>query len=157
MIKATTKGLPAILDDFRAIARTFDLDRHDLADRMMDIATFEILAHMDAEVDPDGVAWAPLSQKYIEYKAEIAPQAPMAVLFGVMKTWDQVAGERHVETARATMTYGTDDAARIEAVKFTEGGAVTGTDQPQRPFFGLTNGAVGRIDAMLERHFQGMW
>ena len=44
--------------------------------------------------------------------------------------------------------------ARIEATKFQEGGIVTGTNQPPRPFYGFTHGAVQMADALLTHVFQ---
>ena len=152
MIRARVVGLPPILDELKSLASLFDLGGG-LGEDLLDIATWEILASMDSETDPDGIPWPALSPGYEEWKSEVAPQAPMAVLHGVMKTFVEVAGERHQDPDHASMTYGVTPEARIEAVKFQEGGIVTGTRQPPRPFYALTTAAVIRVDARLGNLF----
>lgn len=156
-ISATAKGGREIVDELERLKTTFDLDRDNLATTVLDVCTIEIMASMDSETDPDGIPWASLSPYYLEWKAEVAPQAPMAVLHGIMKTWEQVAGARFVRADYAEMTYGVDPVAKIEAIKFTEGGIVTGTSQPPRPFYAITTAALIRVDAILGVRFDKAW
>jgi len=156
IMHARSQGLDAILAELDRIPRWIDLEKG-MGLQLLDVATFEILESMDSETDPDGIPWAPLSDSYLTWKAEIAPQAAMGVLYGIMKTWDQVAGIRDIWPDLAEMTYGITVEARVEAVKFSEGGIVTGTAQPPRPFYALTTATIIRADAIVGNAFDAAW
>jgi hypothetical protein len=157
MIKASAKISPEIAVDFDIIRAMFDLDKGQLGRSLMAIATEEILVNMDMECDPDEMPWAPLSTEYHAWKRTIAPNAPMGVLYGIMKTYDQISGTQTIQADTAMMEYGLDIIAQTEAMKFTYGGFVTGTRQPPRPFYGLTFMAETRISAELDSRFNNAW
>lgn len=103
------------------------------------IAAAGMARNMDAECDPDGIPWEKLSPYYADWKASVRPGAPMGVFDGIMKDWANLVGTATASGDRMTMTYGTGDpVAMMHAIKFTNGGIVTGTSQPPRPFYGLT-------------------
>jgi hypothetical protein len=62
----------------------------------------------------------------------------MGYLYGFMLDHSEVEGVREIEQNHMIHGYGITTKARIEAIKFTEGGVVTGTRQPPRPFFGFS-------------------
>jgi hypothetical protein len=142
----TAHGATEIFAELDMIEHMFDLDQHDLGRHMLDNAAFEITVNMANETDSDGFPWAPLSSWYEEWKKNVAPGAPIGYLYGLMTNWEQIAGERLIYQYTASMTYGIDVIAKIEAVKFQEGGIVTGTNQPARPFYGLTLAACLRAN-----------
>lgn len=142
-----SRQMNSILAALDRHVRYFDLDRNDLAEDLMDIATEEIRRSMDAETDPDGNPWPALSGDYAKWKAKHFPGNPMAVLHGVMKTDAQLRGNRNVAPDRCRMTYGLDQRARDEATWFQEG-------PPERRFWGLSAAAITRMNARLDRHFR---
>jgi hypothetical protein len=144
--------LAKILRDLERHKHIFDLDQHDLAEALMDIDVEVMLRDMDAEVAPDGTAWPRLSERYERWKARAAPGAPMAVLYGHMKTREQLEGLRRVTAREATMVYGIDDLAREVATYFQEG--APGNDQPPRPFYGLSAEADARKDEYCRKHLE---
>jgi hypothetical protein len=127
----------------------FDLDRDGLGETVMDIAVDAMLVDMDAERDPTGANWPPLSAEYAEEKAKVSPGSPMAVLHGIMKTRDQLEGERCITAHQASMTFGKDPVAKQEAIWFQEGDP--SNNQPPRLFFGFSAECVSRTDDLLER------
>lgn len=147
MIRIHATGLTAILAKLGEIGHALDLDRDDLGPELMDIAAEEVAAAMDRQEDPDGSPWAPLAPR----TAAAHHGQPIGERTGLMKSPDQLAGERHVSAESAEMTYGITPAAKVEAIKFTFGGLVTGTNQPPRPFYGLTRQAVARCVAACEK------
>lgn len=142
-----------LVADLDRLENPFDLTADGLGAELAGIAAEEILANMDAETDPDGNPWPSLSAGYREWKDVVAPGAPMAVLRGVMKTIEQLRGEPVFTPGAGRQTYGTDDEAKEHAMKFQEGGLVTGTNQPQRPFYGFTQKAFDRMNAACDQRF----
>ena len=142
-------------------------DLHWAASRMADpfpqpieiqvIVATAIMINMDAECDPDGNPWPDLSNSYATWKATIAPGRPMGYLYGTMKTMDNLMGVAVVQGSQMTMTYGVDPVAIAHAIKFTEGGLVTGTNQPPRPFYGLTTYAEQQLNDHWSTVFAGLW
>lgn len=139
-----------IIADLKRLAKMFDLRRDNLGSDLLDLAAEDVLETMDRQEDPDGLPWIPLSDAYEEWKSLHFPAQPMAVLFGLMKTREQVRGFRVIGVDRAEMTYGLDDQVRNEAEWFQEGN----THQPPRPFYALTAQAVARADVMID-HWLG--
>ena len=142
------------LKDIRDLAGIFEMDRDRLGERLCDVAAEEIMRNMIAECDPDGVRWADLSPSYQAWKDTITPGAPMGVLWGIMRTSAEVRGEREIDAGHAEMGYGETQQARTEAIKFQEGGKVTGTGQPPRPFYAFTRGAIVRATQVLDDVFR---
>lgn len=142
--------LNKILRDLNRHKQIFDLDQNRLAESLMDIDAGVILAAMDAEVDPDGAPWAPLSELYLEFKARAAPGAPMAVLYGHMKTIEQLHGLRRITAREAVMVYGIDELARELATFFQEGNS----RQPPRKFYGTSAEADIRKDMFCREHLE---
>lgn len=133
-----------------------DLKRHgdvfapaDVADDLFDIAADAILRQMDREQDPDGGDWPPLSADYEVAKQRIAPGKPMAVLYGHMKTIEQIKGQRYIGQDEARMAYGVDDLAKDLAEWFQEGN----DNQPPRPFYAVGDEGVQLMDDYLGRRF----
>jgi hypothetical protein len=147
MISATVKGLPEILLELKRLESIFDLDRQDLGRQLLEITTQSILANMAMEVSFDGTPWPALSPDYETWKQGEAPGAPMAELYGHMKTYEQIKGEQHITSQIAQMDYGVDDLARLEASWFA----------PRRPFYGLTDDAEHRSEDVLNATFQHGW
>jgi hypothetical protein len=149
MASASLSKILRVLERHKHI---FDLDKNHLGEALMDITAEVILRDMDAEVGPDGQAWPALSNPYEEWKAKAAPGAPMAVLYGHMKTPEQVNGMRRVTAREAVMVYGVDELARELATYFQEGSS--GNNQPPRPFYGLSAEAEVRIDEHCRKHLE---
>ena len=145
--------IQGLLADIRRLKDPFNLSRSGLGDQLLDIAVLNIVLNCSAGLDPDGQPWLPLSKSYQLWKDNIAPGQPIGRLFDLMLDYGQLSGERTVGPAWAIARYGTDSLARIEAMKFQEGGLVTGTNQPPRPFYGFTHGAVQMADATLTHVF----
>src|SRR4051812_17486937 len=124
-----------------------------LGHELTSIAAEEIHHNMDAECDDQGNPWPSLSAGYQAWKDVVAPGQPMAVLRGVMKTTEQLRGEQVITPNAVRQTYGIDDEAKEHALKFQEGGLVTGTNQPQRHFYGFTPKAIDRMNAACDQRF----
>jgi hypothetical protein len=153
------RELEAIKRHLGRHAHIFDLDQHGLGDKLLDIAADAILEYMDRELDPDGNRWDELSEHYADWKGDHFPGKPMAVLHGVMKTKDNLDGERDITRERAAATFGRDDQSRQEAVWFQEGYNDTDSKgrerhQPARPFYSFNPLAIARADQYLSRHFR---
>ncbi len=144
----------AALDDLDRLKQVLDLQQGNLGiDLNHDVAD-AILACMAAESDTDGQPWPPLGHTYEEWKAIVAPGQPIGVLFGTMRQVDQLRGETHIAPDSLTMTYGTDAVARLHALRFQEGQAVTGWPNHQpRPFYYLGTAAVAAADRHIDAHF----
>lgn len=74
----------------------------------------------------------------------------MAVLFGHMKTIDQLSGRRRITPREAIMEYGIDELAIDLAHWFQEGSAKQ--NRPPRPFYGLSSEALHESDQYCNRH-----
>lgn len=142
-----------IIADLNRILKGIDFRRNNLGRDLLDMAAEEILECMDRQEDPDGLPWIPLSDAYEEWKSANFPAQPMAVLYGHMKTREQVRGFRVIEQARAEMTYGLDGPTRDEAEWFQD---PTNPNQPARPFYGLTPHAIQRADAIANSWFDDL-
>jgi hypothetical protein len=144
-----------ILDDLRELANLFDLelprDGGVLGEKLLDIAAAGVADCFLTESDPDGSAWAPLSESYAEMKAERVGGKPIGELYGLMSDPQQIRGERVVRADSAVMTYGVTDDAKAEAVWFQD--PETGRNQPPRAFYALTREAVALANDMLDQHF----
>lgn len=142
--------LDPILRDLERHKTVFDLDRDGLGEALMDLDARLILKYMDAQEDPDGNPWPPLSEGYALWKDAAHPGNPMAVLLGHMKTEEQVKGMRRVTAREATMVFGVDELARQEATYFQEGSA----DQPPRRFYGQSAEAQQLKDDLCRKHLE---
>lgn len=142
------------LADIDRMEHGLDLDRDLFASTLMDASVDGILWNCGQEKDPEGVYWPRLSAGYKAWKDQFHPGHPTGVLFGIMITVEQLSGVRVITADQASMTYGISPQAIVEAVKFTEGGAVTGTNQPPRPFYGFTAEAIADIETIADRRFQ---
>lgn len=147
-----TAALASILADLERHKTIFDLDKHGLAEKLMDATAEQILRDMKAETDPDGNPWPALSEAYTEYKAKVAPGQPMSVLFGYMRTIEQLKGSRRIAAREAVMVYGVDEKARQLAEWFTQGNS----RQPPRPFFAISAECEARLDQICREHLEGL-
>lgn len=141
----------------RAITRDLDhhieamrLDKGNLASDLMDIAVEEMQANMAAQTDPEGNAWAELSEAYAKSKAESHPGAPISVLEGLMASDDEMNGFRMTTDRTASLTYGVSPDAKEEAGWFQDPG---NPNQPPRVFWGLTKEAIRRSDERVDKAF----
>lgn len=123
----------------------FDLDRDGLGPDLCKAATDGVQACLAGEHSPDGSPWAPLSDRYDEWKSFQYPGNPISLLHGIMDDPRQVAGEVQATARRAVVTYGTSDRARQEAAWFSEGNA----HQPPRPFWGFTDASLAEARQIL--------
>lgn len=137
-----------ILADLQRHRHCFDLDRG-LAEPLAEATAAAIFEYMEAQVDPDGHAWEPLSEKYAEWKATHAPGAKMSELYYRMKAPDQLKGELGIDVYRLEQTYGLDLEARQEAEWFQEGNP----NQPPRPFYAFNDLAAVYLANVLDRAF----
>lgn len=142
-----------IIADLQRLIRDVDFRRRNLGRDLLDMAAEEVLECMDRQEDPDGLPWIPLSDAYAEWKSSHFPAQPMAVLWGHMKTRDQVRGFRQIEQTRAEMTYGLDNQSRDEAEWFQD---PTNPNQPARPFYALSPQAIHRADSLIDRWFDDL-
>lgn len=150
-IQAQVIGVDPIIAEINGFRDIFDLNR--IGARLLHDAASEIHDQMEQELDPDGMPWPALDPTYEKWKDQIAPGKPIGELFGLMKSFDQILGTQGISVHQADMTYGTDPVAITEAVKFTYGGLVTGTRQPQRHFYALPASAISRCTTFLEGEF----
>lgn len=141
--------LITIAADINRLADCFHFRREGFGEALMDAAAEGILVAMDAQEDPDGNPWAPLSERYRDWKSRKFPGNPMAVLYGVMKTEENIRGQRLVLSTMAIMTFGTDDLAKQEAEWFQEGNE----NQPPRPFYAFTRASVEACDGLCDERF----
>lgn len=132
----------------------FDFTTGGLGDKATALVSQSILDSMDAEVDCDGIPWAALSYGYEQWKTSVAPGQPIGVLWGSMKTLDQLEGEQIIQPKHIVHTYGKDAMVRTEAMKFQLGGLVTGTRQPQRHFFGFNWAATWKLGHLFDAIFK---
>lgn len=152
-MRVSTHGEKAILDDLKKLPEIFDLDATQLGNDLLGITAAGIMINMDAESDPDGNPWPRLDPDYALWKSSIAPTARIGELYLKMKTWQEIEGLRTVTIDTASMEYGTNQLTRSEAIKFTYGGLITGTRQPQRPFYSITTACIPTLEARLDDHF----
>lgn len=145
------QGETEALADLQRAAAAFDIN--ELAEPYRQAAVDGILAAAAAQTDPDGNPWAELSRSYKEWKDAVAPGKPIGVLWGLMLDRAQLEGALAHSRDRVEHTYGIDPEAVAEAIKFQLGGLVTGTNQPQRPFWGLTPSAIAAMDAISDAAF----
>ena len=145
--------LTKILGDLDRHKQIFDLDQNGLGEALMNIDCEVILRDMDAEVDPDGKPWPPLSELYLAWKAIAAPGSPMAVLYGHMKTLAQLKGMRRTTARLAVMVYGIDEEARDLAEWFQEGNAKQ--NRPPRRFYLQSAEAQQLKDEYCRNHLTG--
>lgn len=143
----------AIITELQRFLRDLDFRRNHLGRDLLDMAAEEILECMDRQEEPDGFPWIPLSDAYDVWKSAHFPAQPMAVLYGHLKTREQVRGFRVIERTRAEMTYGIDGQARDEAAWFQD---PTHPNQPARPFYGLSPHAIQRADAIVDTWFNDL-
>jgi hypothetical protein len=153
LIAATTKGLPLIQMDMAKMLTTFDLDRNNMAMYCFIDVAMGIQSNMDLEMDSDGNTWDQLSHSYDTWKQTVAPGMPIGWLYGLMRDITELLGTQLIGQDVAVMSYGTNMISQMEAIKFSEGGAVTGTNQPPRPFYGLTFVAIAKCDASFDYQF----
>lgn len=137
----------AVLDRHRKL---FDLTRDNLGRDLCKAATDGVQATIAAEQSPDGVPWAPLSEKYEEFKQFQYPGQPIAVLHGIMADPHEVAGIVSVANSWAEVTYGRSEQAREEAHWFQEGNG----RQPARPFWGFTAQSLKQAGEILDARFK---
>lgn len=145
--------LAPILKELKRQRDFWRFDRGKLGRQLMDAATDCIEDDMDAQQAPDGAPWAPLSEAYVEFKDQVAPGEPMAVLYGHMKTREQLEGQRFRGADEMRQTYGIDERAKQEASWFIEGN----DRQPARPFYGFSQEALVRMDQLCDQRFRGLF
>jgi hypothetical protein len=146
-MNAAFNRIEADLDRHRHL---FDLDRDDLGRKLCKAATDGVQHGIGRQEAPDGTPWAPLSEKYDEWKSFQFPGNPIAVLRGTMADPNEVAGEVEVKVLEATVTYGVSAKAKDEAEWFSDG---NGAGQPGRPFFGLTAEGLAGSKSLLDARF----
>jgi len=144
---------PQVVPIFGDLDRHVDamrLDRGELATDLMDIAVEEMKASMARQEDPDGNAWADLSESYAKQKARTHPGRPISELEGLMSSDDEMNGFRIVGEASASLTYGNSPEAKAEAEWFQD---PANDNQPPRVFWGLTKEAVRRSGERVHQAF----
>ncbi len=127
-----------------------------LGETLLDQTAMDIADNCRSQVDAEGMPWASLSAWSTERKDKVAPGMPIGKQSGLMLAAEQLRGERTITAKAASMKYGRDDKARVEATKFQEGGEVTGTNQPKRSFYGISPTQADRADALLETTFDNV-
>jgi hypothetical protein len=128
----------------------FDLRAGTLGADLCKAATDGVQATIAAESTPEGTPWAPLSQKYEEWKRFAYPGRPISLLHGTMDDPREVAGIVIVTNTRATVTYGRSSKAREEAHWFQDGGP----HQPPRRFWGFTARSLKEVREILDARFR---
>jgi hypothetical protein len=144
-----TSALAKIRADIERHRHLFDLDRDELGKKLCKAATDGVQQCIAEEREPDGASWAPLSQKYEEWKSFQFPGQPIAVLYQHMADPKEVAGEVVVQANQAVVTYGVSALAKQEASFFQEGNA----HQPPRRFWGFTKESTAEARALLDARF----
>lgn len=144
-------GYQDIKSDITEHRKLFMLDGDDdLGVNMLEAATDSHQRAIDTQTSPDGEPWPPLSERYEKWKSRRMPGAPMAFLFGIMASPNEVFGERHVEERQAFYTYGQSDEAKEEACWFEEGDPQG--NRPARRFTGLDEYGVQIVDDLVIKH-----
>ena len=137
-----------ILADLAGQAALFDLSG-DVGGKAIDSAEADQLASFDGERAPSGEPWAPLGQKYREWKEYAHPGAPIGVLHGNLRR--ELIGEKQRDRDSATLNIGaTEDAA--SKVRWFEDG---GENRPSRPIVGLSEDGVKASGDVFDEHFNG--
>ncbi len=148
-LKISIKGDTAILADLRAVIKKMDSVFTDPVPYQTILAT-NVQMTMMMESDPDGNPWPKLSDSYQEWKDRVAPGELMGYLYGAMKEESNIRGVPVTSGNQMTIAYGPDPVAIQHAIKFTEGGIVTGTNQPPRPFWALSQQAEAEITQHID-------
>jgi hypothetical protein len=151
--KVTTLHFQENYDAIQAKKKCVQVDDPQIMNRVMDMVAQHVKNNCIAETDCDGFAWPKLSTGYETWKNRFFPGQLMGILWHHMLAMDQLEGTRILAKDRSTMTYGLDPIAKEEAEKFQEGGAVTGTNQPPRGFYGLTYQAISALDQIFDHIF----
>ena len=142
-----------ILADLYRHTTCFDLTEDTLGTRCATGFALGVEAMMDTERDPTGSSWAPLSERYAEWKAARFFGQLMAHLYGVMKTEEQLLGKVEVEQYLVTQTFGTSEQAQQEAAWFSEGNA----NQPPRPFYDWNEFSEYLVTEILDQRFDDIF
>jgi hypothetical protein len=149
-MKTTMIGLQY---ELQLMENPFDFTRGGLGQAIIDAGIIGIIDNTWDELEPDGTPWAPLSQGYAAWKNSVRPGQRIGRLWDVMLAIPEIMGVQTILPARMVHQFGVTDQAKLEALKFQEGGLVTGTNQPPRPFFGITIAACYMDDTLLENRF----
>lgn len=145
-----------ILADLTRLEKPFNFTRDQLGPRTCQVAARAILDNMEAEADPDGWPWPALGPSYEAWKNAVAPGNPIGVLWGHMRDTTQLEGEQRITIKRVEQEYGIDEKAKQEAAEFQEGGLLTGTMQPQRPFYAVGHHCADELDAHFDAHWNAL-
>lgn len=145
--------LDDLMHDMDEMERLMDLDQLSLAQGLMDATEAGIYLMSMAEEDPSGAAWPSLHPLYLDWKQHQGLLMSIGRLHGLMLSHEELRGERTIDKHKAEMQYGITQQAREEATQFTEGGAVTGTQQPPRPFYDLGPESIMRTDDAADISF----
>lgn len=143
--------LQSIIAEIRAHPHALDFDRHDLGENLVYIAAEAILNQMGEEIDDDGQPWAPLSELYTEAKQRIVGNEPISVLYGHMRTLDQLQGLYRITPRTIDQVYGLDEEARDLAEWFQD--PSPDRNQPPRRFYGFNAMALALLDQWVDAHF----
>ena len=138
-----------IIAELERMKHTFDFAFEDLGQHIAEANAAGIMAFMDAELDPGGSPWPELSERYAAWKERYYPGYPMARLYGVMKTDEQLIGSLFVSSTLLRQQYGTTEEAQQEAAWFSEGN----DRQPPRPFYEFNDLSCARIADVLDARF----
>ena len=139
-----------ILNEMRQFPHAFDFKKNTLAEWIAEVVADAIEAAMDAESDPDGAGWPPLSEGYEKWKSEHYPGLPMSVLQGLMKQSSELQGELIVSSTKFYQTYGVTELARAHAQWFQD---PESDNQPPRPFYALNALALNDLADVLDDVF----
>lgn len=121
--------------------KTFlDFSQDNLGDDLLLIAAIGVQNNIRQQQAPDGTPWAPLSEKYAEWKAFHYPSEPPGVLHFLMAMQDEIMGTVYMSNNEARMTYGITSEARDEMEWFSNGDP--SKNRPARPFWGFTEESI---------------
>jgi hypothetical protein len=139
----------AVVADIERMRDAFDFTKNGLDLAVAGASARGIDEQMDSQADPDGTPWEPLSERYDRWKQLTVGGLPMAELFHVMKTIEQLTGSLEVSRDRMVQTYGVTEEARQEAYWFQDPQG----DQPPRRFYELNAAAIDHVTQVLDDRF----
>lgn len=145
-------SLESILSDLERHKHALNMERG-LGDRLLDAAVAGVRETFDAERDPDGTPWPELSSDYARAKERLFPGRPKLVREGLMRSEEEMAGERTITEDGAKWRYGVTEQARDECDWNHQGDPAR--NRPPRRFVGFTEDSRRESRSILDDQLKG--
>jgi hypothetical protein len=153
-LSANMNDIRRIADDLAQAHRLFDFTNprnQKFAAKFQEITGATLYDEFQNGRDPDGIAFAPLSPKYAQWKAVVAPGKPIGTLSGAMGSHPALQGTMQTSSDRLTISYAGDAYSQYKREAFESGQFAHGSGPP-RQFFFIGTKVQAKIDAHCEQH-----